>query len=384
MDTPVLPHYTTGTLADVLPSALAGLGVPGVTNTLELPATRAVCVLLVDGLGWSLLREHADLAPTLTALAAGAEPITVCWPSTTATSLASLGTGLPPGEHGIVGYSFDTGRGELLNALGWARHGRGRPADLRERVVPEEFQPRQTMWERASAAGVAVHQMALRDHRDSGLTRAVLRGGNFHSVHAVGDLVATTVTMLNSADRTLCYAYHADLDLLGHVYGPDSEPFRLQLNLVDHLVSMLVERLPADTQLLITGDHGMVTIGADDRIDFDTHADLPTGVRALGGEARARHVYAKPGAAEDVLATWRAVLGERAWVVSRDEAIDAGWLGPVVTDEVRPRVGDVVAAARGTTAIVRSEVERRLSRLLGHHGSLTAQEQFVPLLRMRS
>jgi hypothetical protein len=86
------------------------------------------------------------------------------------------------------------------------------------------------------------------------------------------------------------------------------------------------------------------------------------------------------GAADDVLSGWRATLGDRAWVVSRDEAIGAGWFGPRVTDGVRTRIGDVVAAARGSAAMVRRTVEPIESALVGHHGSLTTAEQRVPLL----
>jgi hypothetical protein len=67
-------------------------------------------------------------------------------------------------------------------------------------------------------------------------------------------------------------------------------------------------------------------------------------------------------------------------VVSREEAIAAGWFGERVTDDVRPRIGDVVVAARGSAAVVRRKVEPLESSLIGHHGSLTTAEQRVPLL----
>jgi cobalamin biosynthesis protein CobT len=91
-------------------------------------------------------------------------------------------------------------------------------------------------------------------------------------------------------------------------------------------------------------------------------------------------VYVTDGAADDVLAAWRGTLAERAWVVSRDEAIAAGWFGDRVADRVRERIGDVVAAARGSTVMVRRTVEPAESALVGHHGSMTTAEQVVPLL----
>ena len=177
-----------------------------------------------------------------------------------------------------------------------------------------------------------------------------------------------------------CYGYHADLDLVGHLYGPGSEAWRMQLRQVDRLVESVVEGLPPGGLLAVVADHGMVTTTPSDAVDVDADPLLLDGVQAIGGEARARHVYVEDGADDDVLAAWRATLADRAWVVSREEAIAAGWFGARIGDDVRPRIGDVVAAARGSAAMVRRTVEPMESSLIGHHGSLTSAEQRVPLL----
>ncbi|WP_418154397.1 alkaline phosphatase family protein [Actinoalloteichus caeruleus] len=382
---PLVPGYRAGSLADVVPSLLAGLGLPGTSNDLGLPEATKICLLLVDGLGWELLRAHPTEAPFLTSLTTGRAPLAAGFPATTATSIATIGTGVPPGEHGIVGYSLAVGRDDLvLNALGWHRHGDGRPVDLRSQVVPEEFQPRRTVWERAEEAGVAVHMVAHRDQDGSGLTRAVLRGGRFHGTHALGDLTSGAVAALQAGGRVLCYAYHGDLDALGHLHGPGSDPWRHQLAHVDQLAAAVAGRLPADGMLVVTADHGMVSIGEDDRVDLDTEAPLREGVRMIGGEARVRHLHTEPGATADVLAAWRERLGDRAWIVRRDQAVEADWFGPVVADHLRPRIGDLVVAARGTLGLTRSRAESRLSGFVGQHGSLTAEEQLVPLLAFRN
>ncbi|GLZ28477.1 phosphodiesterase [Lentzea sp. NBRC 105346] len=359
------------TLADVVPSLLAGLDVPGTTNHLNLPAARRACLLLVDGLGWELLRTHADDAPFLSSLEGG--PVTAGFPATTAASLGTIGTGVPSGEHGLVGYTFAVSDDVLLDALRWNHH--GTDLDLRGLFVPEELQPRRTAFEIAEQAGVAVHVVTGHEFAGSGLTRAALRGGRFDGVFALGDLAHRTLDALGE-DRSFCYAYHADLDKLGHLYGPGSEPWRMQLGFVDRLARTIAERMPPDALLVVTADHGMVTV--DDRIDFDAHSTLQNGVRLLGGEARYRHVYTD--VPDDVLATWRGVLGDKADLASRDEAIALGWFGPVVADHVRHRIGDIVVAMRGTHGIVRSVAERRVSRFVGHHGSFSSAEQLVPIL----
>lgn len=374
MDLP-LPDPGTPHLADVVPSVLAAMGVPGFAGPIDLPGPiDGACVMLVDGLGAELLDSYADDAPVLAGLRG--RTLHVGFPSTTVAGLAALGTGTRSGCHGMVGMAFRLPGAGVINALRWRPHPWG--ADLRDSVVPEDVQPMPTTFERAASAGMEVSVIAGAEFTGSGLTRAVLRGGRYVGVHALGDLASAVRSAV--ADGGFCYGYHSELDLLGHLHGPGSVPWRMQLRQVDRLVESVVEGLPAGGLLAVVADHGMVAVQADDAVDIDTCAPLLAGVDAVGGEPRARHVYATAGAGADVLAAWRETLGERAWVVSGEEAIAAGWFGESVSDAVRPRIGDVVAAARGTAAMVRRAVEQVESSLIGHHGSLTSAEQRVPLL----
>lgn len=374
MDLP-RPDPDTPHLADVVPSVLAAMGVAGFERRLELPEPIAgACVLLIDGLGAELLDAHGADAPVLAGLRG--RTLHVGFPSTTAAGLAAVGTGCPSGGHGMVGYSFRLPDAGVINALRWRPHPWGE--DLRERSVPEDVQPLPTTFERAASAGIAVSVISGAEFAGSGLTRAVLRGGRYVGVHGLGDLAAQIRATV--ADGGFCYGYHADLDLMGHAYGPGSTAWRMQLRQVDCLVESVVDGLPPGAMLAVVADHGMVAVDSAGTVDIDSSTTLLDGTAAIGGEPRARHVYVRDGADADVLSAWREALAEHAWVVSRDEAIAAGWFGDAVDDRVRPRVGDIVAAAKGRAALVRRTVEPMESALIGHHGSLTTAEQRVPLL----
>ncbi|HEY1573652.1 MAG TPA: nucleotide pyrophosphatase/phosphodiesterase family protein [Pseudonocardiaceae bacterium] len=370
-------------LTDVTPSLLAALGVPGYADTLGVAGADRVCLLLVDGLGWELLRTHAADAPFLAGLAEGTGPMSVGFPATTAASVATLGTGLPVGRHGIVGLSFLVPGQPLLHALTWRRQGAGGKEDLRDSVVPERVQPTPTALERAERAGIAVTVTAPPIQRRSGLSRAVLRGGRFATAYALGDLVTNVAEALRPAPA-FCYAYHGDLDLVGHVYGPGSTAWRAQLRMIDRLAADVAGELPPGALLAVVADHGMVTLAAAEVVDADTDPALTDGVLEIGGDIRARHVYAQPGAAADVLAAWREVLGERALVLSRDEAVAGGWFGPDVSELALPRIGDVVTSSLGGNGVLRTRREPIESKMVGHHGSHGSAERLVPFLTVRA
>lgn len=369
------PDRTLPHLADVMPSVLAAMGAPDSPRRISLPnGVSGACVLLIDGLGAELLEEHAADAPVLAAMRRSV--LSVGFPSTTVAGLAAVGTGCHSGGHGMVGYTFRLPDVGVINALQWRPHPHG--GDLRAALPPETVQPMATTFERATAAGFAVSVVSKAEFAGSGLTRAALRGARYVGVQGVGDLAAGIQDAVS--DRGFCFGYHGDLDLIGHLHGPGSLAWRLQLRQVDRLVESVVEGLPPGGLLAVVADHGMVGVTEADRLDVDADADLLDGVSDVGGEARARHVYAEDGAADAVLATWREIVGDRAWVVSREEAIAAEWFGDRIADGVRERIGDVVAAARGSAVLVRRTVEPLESALSGHHGSLTSAEQLVPLL----
>lgn len=364
----VEPSYGGRTLGDVLPAVATALGVDvGFHETgLVLPPASQYVIFLVDGLGHQLVASHREHAPYLHALLT--EPGVAGVPSTTATSLTSLGTAMTPGEHGLVGYtSRIPGTDRLLNALNWDKE-----------VDPAEWQPNPSGFARLRSAGVGASMVSKREFADSGLTSCGFRGAEFIGADKTGERIAAVVTA-STESPSVTYVYDGDLDWTGHRYGVDSAQWRAQLSAIDDSVEQLREALDPGVRLVVLADHGMIDSPAESRIDIDEHPELRSGVHLLGGEARFRHLYCSGRAVDDVLATWRGFLGGRAEVLARDEAIARGWFGAVVP-QVRPRLGDVVVAARDDVVLMSSADFPYEQKLVGFHGSLTAVEMEIPIL----
>ncbi len=366
----VEPAYGSRSLADVIPAVAAALGRPlgDPPTDLALPDAPSYVVFLVDGLGAQLLTRHAHAAPFLSSLWDERRTLTAGVPSTTATSLTSLGTGLPPGAHGLVGFTSRVpGTDRLLNALQWDKT-----------IDPVEWQPHDTTFTRLARLGVTVTTVNKREFHASGLTIASQRGADYVGADRVGERIAATVEA-SRARPSLTYVYDGDLDWTGHRFGVSSSQWLQQLAMVDAEAEQLREALPAAVRLLVVADHGMIDATPEGRIDIDDHHELGDGLVLVGGEARFRHLYASRGALDDVVATWRATLGDRAVVLTRDEAIGRGWFGEV-DPRVRPRLGDVVVACTGDTALLSISAFPYEARLVGLHGSLTPAEMLVPVV----
>ncbi|MEW9553167.1 alkaline phosphatase family protein [Nonomuraea sp. NPDC050783] len=371
----LVPRYGGGSLSDLPGALLAALGVPepgrpGDALTLE-PADR-VCLFLVDGLGADLLEAHPEAAPFLSSLPG--RTLTAGFPSTTVTSLCSLGTGLPPGEHGMLGMTLAVpGTGHLFNCLRWTLPG-GLSMD------PEQWQPAPTVHQRAVLAGVRPSYVAPAEFEGTGLTRAVHRGLRYLAAETVDERIARAHEALREP-RAHVTVYYGDLDTAGHLTGWGSAGWLSRLAVVDDMARRLAEGLPPGSALYVTADHGMVNATA--KLDVEQEPELMAGVALIGGEARARHLYTEPGAAADVLEAWAETLRGRAWVVSRQEAVESGWFGPRVRDAWLERIGDVVAAPRDGLVLLAPSRHPVEARFIGYHGSLTPAEQNVPLLEVR-
>jgi hypothetical protein len=373
---PVPPRYGGGSLADVLPAALTALGLPGERPGPALEPSASVVVLLVDGLGTLALREHADLAPRLTAMLAA--PASACltsvFPTTTPIALTSLGTGLTPGEHGVTGLFLRLAEGQVVNTL-------ASPAQTDMRAL----QPQPTAFERAAAAGIDVTRVGPAVFDGQGLTEAGLRGGAYAAAESAGERVAVTLAAVRRSPRALVYCYYGDLDGTGHRRGCRSEAWRAELTRVDGLVGQVADGLPPGTTLLVTSDHGMIDVPQAHRVDVATTPALDSGVVTVAGDLRGAQVHVRPGAADDVRQAWQETLGADYWVAGRDEALDSGVYGPTVRVEVRDRLGEVLAVPLRDHAVVDSRVvPPNILRLVGLHGGLSPEELEVPLVVHRT
>src|SRR6266568_1928805 len=350
------------TLADVLPSALAVLGLPGSPDRLglrdALSGVRRIALLLVDGLGYHLLRLARPVTPGLADVVDGRLStlleISSGFPSTTPTSLVSLGTGVASGAHGVLGFTLNVpGTERVLNHVDW-----------RHDPDPRTWQPVPSLFTLASA-GMRVTTVSRPEYEGSGLTVAAY--GDVEFVGAADpDALAEQMLGALRAGPGLVYGYHPPLDTAAHVFGIESPQWMAAAAEVDRLLARLVDELPSDAALLVTADHGGMNV--------------PAGKRVIAGEPRARYVHTHPGAQDDVLGAWRSVLGAAAQVVTRDEAVAAGWFGPVPQAHLA-RIGDVVAVCQDRYVLLATKHEdKRVGKLVAYHGAMTAEESAIPLI----
>jgi hypothetical protein len=359
-------------LSQIMPSIFSSLGLTTAHDSIncgESPSGREL-VFLVDGLGADVLSKYAEVAPTLSRMVLHGT-ITTSFPSTTATSLATLTTGEMPGAHGMLGYTVQVPRsgGRVLNSLKWD-----------ERVDPVIWQPVPTLFERASAAGITTTHVAAKRYENTGFTRAVFRGAHYKGANVSADLISETVAALQKSP-SFVYLYVNDVDSAGHSDGVGSDKWLAALKSVDELVQALMQKLPKGTRIWLTADHGMINV--EEKIILGQDNELITDVAVIAGEPRMRHLYLSADSAnaeKEVIARWQSALGSKVTMHTRQSAITAGLFGPNVSLDASERAGDVIAIAQGNVVLLDPERADKEGAMIGHHGGDSVIESSVPLL----
>jgi hypothetical protein len=356
-----LPDYDGAWIGGIVPGVLQGAQPPWFPAAMA--GADAVVLLVLDGLGWRMVREHAAHLPVLASMEGAA--ITTVAPSTTAAGLTSIVTGLTPSEHGVVGYRMRVG-GEVLNVLQWRTAAGERGPD------PVQVQPH------AGFCGRAVPVVTRAAFDGTGFTQAHLRTGRLDGWAELSDLVANSARAV-AEGAPLVYAYYDGVDKVAHDVGLRHEDLAAELAVADRLVADLLDALPPTCALAVTADHGHVHVGPAGMRDLGAVAQLAS---AYSGEGRFRSLHAGPGAAKRLREVALDAYGHEAWVLTRDEVWASGLLGPPPSPTVRGRIGDVVLLAREDVAYVAPDALREAT-LMGCHGSITPAELDVPLVAAR-
>ncbi len=360
---PVLPQYHGPNVRGLIPALLGPRGVPmpdWMPN--DVGGAQQLVLLVIDGLGWQQLATRAAIAPVLHGMAGG--PITTVAPSTTATALTSITTGLTPGEHGLIGYRIDIG-GDVLNVLRWRAD---RAGDVRRFREPRSMQPFQPFM------GESVPIVSKSELEGSGFSSAHLRGGRPTGWRLASSIPVVVGELLRSGERFV-YAYYDGVDKIAHErgFGPY---YDAELAAVDALVGRLLSAVPSGTTVLVTADHGQVHVGDN---TVKPSAEIARLTHHTSGEGRFRWLHARSGAAADLKSAATEAYSDVAWVVSREQTVDEGWFGPVVSPPVQSRLGDVALVARAPISFD-DPSDTGQYPLVCRHGSLTADEMLVPLL----
>lgn len=355
-----------------------------------------VVLFIVDAVGWQ--RAQAALADDgatqkwLDQVGATVAPMTAIFPSTTSATLTTLWTGVPPAQHGLMGFTLWL---RELDAVGNMITMQPRNRQLSGSLLDagldvDTFLPVPTVGKQLTGEGVALHAHIGADIRDSGLSQ-------LHFAHAtsltgyagLGDCMELVRQRVEATagQRALIVAYWPSFDTLSHLRGPtptnwDAEWKVFMYALREVFYENLSRRGRERTAAIIIADHGHSTIKEDSYVLLDEHPELADHLLIWPtGDPRAVYLHVRPGRHAEVRNYVEAHMGDAFHALHARDALDAGLWGPGDSmNEVPARIGDMLLLAYGESAFF---AKPRKYPLYGMHGSLTPEEALVPWIAWR-
>ncbi|CAM3982761.1 alkaline phosphatase family protein [Helcobacillus massiliensis] len=339
-------------------------------------------VILVDGLGAQLLEQHRAHTPTLRRLAPHTDTVLTTAPSTTAAVLASMLTGLSPLQHGVLGYTVFAGAPGTDGGDRAISQLTGAPG-----ILPERWMPLKNLGQAAKRSGRYAGQVGPARYRRSFLTEVMQRGWEFIELKGSGQRLAAVKRALRRAHGNgVVYVHLAEVDKAGHNDGPGSPRWLQALEDADQAIGALLRAAGDDVRVTITADHGMVPANRSQVLDLAEIDGVGPAVRAVAGEPRALTLRLHGDQDPDVVAArLQDRVAERGWVMTREELLTCGLLGPASTaaPHALERLGDLQVWANGATLLTHSGfVSSAVLDQRGVHGSLSSAELEIPLIRL--
>jgi Type I phosphodiesterase / nucleotide pyrophosphatase len=320
----------------------------------EIPEGQTYVLVLFDGLGVAQLAHEAAEPLRRSHRATLQTP----FPSTTSVALATVATGLPPSQHGLVAHlTWLEEANRVVNTLKWV--------DLAGETVHHDYAsvlPRPNLWERLRSGGVEAITVQPSAFEGSPLSRLLYRGTRFEPTWDDHDLVEATATLSAEPGR-LIFTYFWPVDFAGHVYGLHSSEFSDALGLASKIWEGILATVPSDVTVIGTADHGLIGYAEEDKVLIRQKAFR--GLR-FAGDPRGVQVWGD-----------EPVLTALAAATASEITDPISLLGPEPALDAVNRTGDGLLLAPKGKVLLPPGFDKRLR---SYHGGLEPAEIEIPLL----
>ncbi len=384
----VRPAYGGHSFANVAPTVGERLGVSVSGEPLAVSAfesdSKTVVLVVIDGFGFEQFDRHHDAHPFFSSLATQTTvwPLTSVFPSETAAAMGTLTTGVPPVQHGRIGWNVPI-EGTIVEPLPF-RCKDGTAVSERFDVDRRAFISGASVAGQLAEGGVPTTQVVPEGHVTVDPDHSLIEQRRYDSLDAFASELQSAV---RRTDGGFVYAYLPHVDGAGHQHGTHAPAYTETVASVGSALNEALIGLPsavsARTQLFVTADHGQVDTDPSTNVDL---LEIPSlslyidrdqqGTPRIGGGGRNVHFYPEAEEIPALKSALETTFGDSALVYSREEALEAGLFGLGNPSETFERLsGELLLIPRKKTVWHGETPELSF---IGFHGGLHPDEQLVP------
>lgn len=380
----VLPDYQGGSILNLVESLTRLLGADPQSDVLPLcddpflimEPPRKVVLLVIDGLGDTYLRANGRGSHLLSTRRAS---LTSVFPSTTASAVTTLSTGLAPAVHGLNGWVARDHLGELILPLPMVGAADGAPLggiSHRRRLFPYR-----TLFQRLATRSVVVAPSWLIESTYSRQHNRGARRLAYESLDRLDEAIVAALACCGNG--ALVHAYYPGFDSLAHDVGVGADALAAKFARIDAMFGRLANRLACSGVLLVlTADHGLIDAPEEDICLLGAHPELASMLaQPLWGERRAAWCALKPGVGGEFVDALGDAFAGRIDVLTVAQVNEMGLLGPGRAHrDLGIRCGDMLLLPHDGGTLVNEANIEAVHPMRAVHGGMSAIEMEVPLV----
>lgn len=319
-----------------------------------------VIVFLLDGMGLDVLEynlpEDSFLRRNIVHINSA------IYPSTTAASTTATKCGLSPLESSWTGwenYLREANRNLILfNGINYF-------TDEPTGISLYNYIPYKMFYHDMDVNGVVV-EPDFRNHN-----------------HKIKELTKRSLKLLRgSAKPMVQYVYFTDPDGTMHETGTDSTQTKKVFEELDRKMEAYAKKLPKDTLLIISADHGHINCKQIDIYNCEPLLNLLN--RRPSNDARCISFSVKKGKYKEFELLFNSLFGYAYKLYKTKDAIKKGFFGKP-DDNINPRIDDFLAdyVAVATKDYYFNYKGKDSHLFLSHHAGITRNEMLVPVIVIR-
>lgn len=376
MNNQMLPQYNGQSTVNITSTILSHFGCETETpinTTLEqrLKGVEKVVFLFVDAMGYDQIKAEPK-AEFLNELLKSGCAITACFPSTTASSVASFFTGLTPQQHGIVGFSsYVSELGGVVNMLKYYDI-----ATKKDVTLPADFFPFETVGEKLSKQGVKAYAIMPYEIVDSAFNKMTMRGFKQYPHLSIAQLFHKLNFLLAEDGKMFIHAYIPSYDAICHLLGPDTDVPKHHLRGISQDLEEFASKNKNKGLIVISADHGQIKTNPAINVDYTRHPKLLSMLQFVGGESRMNYLYVRPGQRNSVKNYFDEHFADKALLIPSEDALAQGYFGlGKPYSKTHGRIGDLVMIAKENFGL-----NQKMINYHGMHGGISRTEMLVPLM----
>lgn len=380
-----LPNYKKS-LVNLMSSLMKGMGGKPLYKPLKaldpkiVNSYQNVVLIVIDGLGYEFLEKYGKDSFLIKYVK---ERITSVFPSTTASAITTIVTGVAPQQHAITGWYANLKEvGGVVNPLLFETR-------LGHSLASKGVQPKDIFTEKAFDEKIKRKSYLITHHDIVNSEYNKIHNNkseryNYENDKQSFDILNRTLSVKG---KKFIQIYYPELDHQCHNYSPDSREAIYYFKSLDRLIEEFVNNLGhTQTLIIITADHGLTSTPKNKLVKLANHPKLAECLTLpLAGEPRLAYCYVRPTKTAQFEYYIKKKLSNKCRLFKAEQLIKKGCYGLYKPNpKLYERIGDYILAMNDHYTIRDTLLGHKDRHLAGNHGGVSKEEMYVPLIIIKT